>query len=180
MGKQFTTYTKKQFYFFLIQTMKELKMYGKCLEVTEQFPDTWEAVYSIPTRNKSVDIVVYSSVDLRTQRTRDKGADMVRIVLRWKTKDGFMYKRIAHRERLVTLFANVKKSIADANEKAFGLKWNEFQPMTDYKPQETPQAPQEEQEEQQPETPLTPFEKHLEDMAYTWEAQRAYEQGHIY
>lgn len=107
------------------------KNLGFMQEITEQYiaegGDTWERIYSISTKNKSVDILIFSSVDMRTNHVREHGDDAVRLVLRWKTRNGYRYKKIAKHLRITTLFKNIEKSIAKTQECVFSLKYGEFQ-----------------------------------------------------
>lgn len=106
----------------------------KPVDITEDFKkenDTWERIYEIPTQNKAVSIVVFSSVDLRTNQTREKGKDAVRIVLKWKTKNGDMYKRVAKHLRIETLFDNLKRSLKEAKSQIFKLNYKEFSKSKD-------------------------------------------------
>lgn len=95
-------------------------------EMTSQNEAIWERVYKISTKNKSVDIILFSSIDIRTNEVRDNGADRVRVVLRWTTKNGVMYKRIHHHNRLQTLFKNLENTISTTQKSVFDLKFNEF------------------------------------------------------
>jgi hypothetical protein len=88
--------------------------------------DTWEHVYKISTKNKSVDIIVFSSVDVRTGKTREKGTDCVRLVLRWTTKYGEIYKKLGKHYRLETLFDNMEKTVREAQNSVFNLNGKEF------------------------------------------------------
>lgn len=87
---------------------------------------TWEKIYKISTKNKSVDIIIFSSVDMRTHEVRDNGNDAVRVVLRWRTKNGTFYKRIAKHYRLKTLFKNLKETLMTTQKNVFSLNSKEF------------------------------------------------------
>lgn len=88
--------------------------------------NTWENVYTISTANKSVQILVYSSVDIHTSAVREHGDDAVRLVLRWKTKNGYVYKKLAKHLRIETLFNNMKKTVETAQQSVFNLNYKEF------------------------------------------------------
>lgn len=122
-------YGKKHFEFGVRDFLRK-NNFGFMKEITEQYiaegNETWECIYSVSTRNKSVDILIYSSVDMRTNFVRDNGADAVRVVLRWKTKNGYRYKKVAKHLRIQTLFTNIQKSITSAQSEAFNLKYGEF------------------------------------------------------
>lgn len=87
-----------------------------------------EYVYSLPTRNPSVQIILFSSVDSRTGKTREKGSDAVRVVLRWKTRSGNVYKRIGKHLRVETLFANMERTILSEANSSLQLNYREFVP----------------------------------------------------
>jgi hypothetical protein len=103
---------------------------GFLKDITEQYIAegniTWEHVYAISTANKSVDIIVYSSVDMRTSQVRQHGEDAVRLVLRWRTKNGYMYKKLSKHLRIATLFNNMHKTVEQAQKSVFNLQYKEF------------------------------------------------------
>lgn len=104
--------------------------FGFMQDVTEEFIlkdcTTWERIYKVPTKNKSVDIIIYSSVDMRTHQVRDIGSDAVRIVLRWTTKNGEVFKRVGKHYRLETLFKNLENTIKNTRDQVFQLNYKEF------------------------------------------------------
>lgn len=95
-------------------------------EYIEEGNKTWEHIYSISTRNRSVDIVVYSSIDIREGYVRSHGDDAVRLVMRWKTRNGYVYKKLAKHLRIKTLFRNIHKTVADAQKTVFNLSYGDF------------------------------------------------------
>jgi hypothetical protein len=97
---------------------------GFLSDITNQHRQTWEHIYEVTTKNPSVKIIIFSSVDMRTGCTRENGTDRVRIVMQWTTKNGVVYKRIARHNRLATLFENVKSTLL--NVKVFDLNYKEF------------------------------------------------------
>ena len=127
--KRYYKYTKKHFEWGVRNFLIENKL-GFLKDITEEYinegNETWERIYSISTRNRAVDILVYSSIDIRTNQTRDCGDDAVRLVLRWKTKNGYVYKRIAKHLRIKTLFDNMKKSVEKTQNGVFNLNYREF------------------------------------------------------
>lgn len=120
----YKVFSKKQFEFL----MRGMLINGRLgfMEEISNGEDTWEYVYKISTKNKSVEILVFSSVDIRTGKTREKGSDAVRLVLRWQTKYGYIYKKLAKHYRLETLFQNMEKTIKDAQNNVFNLNGKEF------------------------------------------------------
>lgn len=129
MSREYYQFGKKHFEYGVRNFLISNKM-GFLKDITEQYLAdgniTWEHVYSISTRNSSVDIIVYSSVDVRTSHVREHGDDAVRLVLRWKTKNGYVYKRLGKHLRIKTLFDNMYKTIASANKTVLNLKYGEF------------------------------------------------------
>jgi len=86
----------------------------------------WEYVYRFRLRNPSVNIVIYSSIDKRSQTTRSCGADAVRLIYEWRTKRGVVYRKIAKRNRVEGLFENLQLSLVGGSEKCFKLDFSEF------------------------------------------------------
>jgi hypothetical protein len=127
--RKYTQFGRKHFEFGVRDFLISNKL-GFLKDITPQYIAdgniTWENVYTISTKNKSVEILVFSSVDIRSGFVREHGDDMVRIVLRWKTKNGYMYKSLAHHQRINTLFNNMKKTIEKAQQSVFNLQYKEF------------------------------------------------------
>lgn len=127
--RQYQKFGKKQFEFGVRNFLIPNRL-GFFKDITQDYikdgNDTWENVYSISTRNKAVDILVYSSIDMRTGHVRDYGDDAVRLVLRWKTKNGYVYRRLAKHLRIKTLFDNMHKTIDNAQKTVFNLSYNDF------------------------------------------------------
>ena len=119
----YKNYSKKQFEYFLRGVLIENKL-GFLNDVTTQHGKSWEYIYEVTTKNRSVSIIVFSSVDMRTNKTRENGTDRVRLVMKWKTKNGDIFKRIARHNRLETLFDNVKSTLLDCN--VFNLNFRDF------------------------------------------------------
>jgi hypothetical protein len=82
-----------------------------------------EFVYRIKLKNPNASIIVFSSVDKTTERTRDIGADAVRIIYEWNTKNGLIYSKIAKRNRVETLFDNMRGSITEAANNSSNLNF---------------------------------------------------------
>jgi hypothetical protein len=119
----YKSYNKSHFEYLLRGCLIENRL-GFLSDVTSQHGKTWEHIYEVTTKNRSVTIIIFSSVDMRTGWTRENGADRVRLVMKWKTKNGEVYKRIARHNRLETLFDNVKSTLLDCN--VFNLNFKEF------------------------------------------------------
>ena len=92
------------------EIIKELSwFFGNITEDFKKENDTWERIYEIPTQNKAVSIVVFSSVDLRTNQTREKGKYAVRIVLKWKTNNPKMEQSEIDKYILEYIINNVSR-----------------------------------------------------------------------
>jgi hypothetical protein len=124
-------FSKKHFEYELNGILIRNKV-GFMDDITDQWisegHDTWERVYRVTTKNKSVNIIIFSSIDIRTNEVRDNGADRVRVVLQWNTKKGPVYKKIHHHNRLNTLFRNLEQTIMNIQPQVFNLNYKEFTP----------------------------------------------------
>lgn len=127
--KRYYQFSKKHFEYGVREVLIQNKL-GFLKNITEDYiaegNNTWEYIYSITTKNPSVDIIVFSSIDMRTNHVREHGNDAVRLVLRWKTKNGYVYKKIAKHLRIDTLFQNIKKSVEKAQNNVFNLNYSDF------------------------------------------------------
>lgn len=127
--RQYYKFGKKHFEFNVRDFLIKNRM-GFLTDITDEYiaegGNTWERIYTISTANKSVQIMIFSSVDVRTSYVREHGADMVRLVLRWKTRNGYVYKSLAHHQRIETLFNNMKKTVENAQKTVFSLNFKEF------------------------------------------------------
>lgn len=77
-----------------------------------------EIIYRLDIGINNTSIIVYSSVDVRTERTRQSGKDAVRIIFEWNTKNGLIYAHIDKRLRVEGLFENISDSIVQAKHNA--------------------------------------------------------------
>lgn len=123
-------FTKKHFEYELKGILMRNKL-GTMEDITEQWKiendsETWEYIYKISTKNRSVDIIVFSSVDMNTNKVRDIGNDAVRVVMRWTTRNGNFYKKLGKHYRIKTLFKNLEKTVVDGSNSVFGLNGKEF------------------------------------------------------
>lgn len=129
MSRQYYQFCKKHFEYGVRDFLISNRL-GFLKDITEQYiaegNSTWENIYTISTPNRSVEILVFSSVDIRTSHVREHGDDAVRLVLRWKTKNGYVYKKLAKHLRIKTLFGNMQKTIQSAQQSVFNLKYSEF------------------------------------------------------
>ena len=126
MANEYYKYSQKHFEYELKGILLRNKA-GFVEDITNEFNgEVQEHVYKVSTANRAVSILIYSSVSVQANKVRDIATDAVRIVLRWKTKYGYMYKRICKHYRLKTLFGNLERTIIEAQQQVFNLKWNEF------------------------------------------------------
>jgi len=129
MSAKYYQFSKKHFEYELREILKRNK--SKFMDdITDQWlaqgNETWERIYKISTRNKAVDIILFSSVDMRTNKVREVGGDAVRVVVRWTTKYGTYFKKVAKHYRIETLFKNLEETIVLAKENVFNLNIKQF------------------------------------------------------
>ena len=127
--RKFYKFGKKHFEYGVREFLISNKL-GFLKDITEEYIEaggiTWERVYSVSTRNRSVQILIFSSVDMRTGYVREHGEDAVRLVMRWETKNGYVYKKLAKHLRIETLFNNMKQTIGQAQKSVFNLEYKNF------------------------------------------------------
>lgn len=85
-----------------------------------------ERVYEMTTQNPRIRILIYSSIDPHDGQSRDVGGDAVRVNLYCKYDGKHHYKKYKKHQRIETLFVNLNKTIASAQEYVFGedvKKW---------------------------------------------------------
>jgi hypothetical protein len=72
-----------------------------------------ERVYEVTTYDPRVRILIYSSIDPRTNVSREVGGDAIRINFYCKGKDGKLYyKKFKKHQRINTMFNNIMKSVS--------------------------------------------------------------------
>jgi len=77
--------------------------------------NTKERIYKIKTNQSNKCIIIYSSLDIRTNRTRNKGADALRVIIWLRTKQGDFFKSYKKHYRVDTLFKNLAKTVNEIN-----------------------------------------------------------------
>ncbi|MNV17879.1 hypothetical protein D3C71_1086810 [compost metagenome] len=129
MARTYYQFSKKHFEFELKGITLRNAIHAAEL-YTEEYRaaggETWEHIYRLPTRNRAVDIIIYSSVDINTNEVRDHGTDAVRVVMRWTTKKGPVFKALHTHQRITTLFKNLESTIVKAHQEVFSLNYKEF------------------------------------------------------
>lgn len=129
MSIKYYQFSKKHFEYELREILKRNK--SKFMDdITEEWIKegnvTWERIYKISTKNRAVDIILFSSIDMRTNKVRESGGDAVRVVIRWTTKNGPYFKKVAKHYRIETLFKNLEETILLTKENVFNLNIKQF------------------------------------------------------
>ena len=129
MSKNYFKFSKKHFEYGL-RNILITNQIGFLTEITDEWVDEGnvsnEYIYKITTKNPAVDVIVFSSISINTNKARNIGNGAVRFVLRWKTKNGYVFKRIAKHYRVKTLFDNIKPTIIEIQKNVFNLNYGEF------------------------------------------------------
>ena len=105
-------FSKQKFEYELSRIRRENGL-GGWTDVTDYIENSWEYIYSLPTNIGGLSILIFSSVDINTNFTRDFGSDAVRVIYRWNTRNGVLYHRICKHKRIDTLFLNLEKTIVN-------------------------------------------------------------------
>jgi len=129
VSKEYYKFSRKHFEYELRGILINNRL-GKMVDYTQDFINegnqTFEKIYKLKSPNPSVEVLVYSSVDVNENKVRSRGADAVRIVLCWHTKNGKRYKRVAKHLRIETLFKNLENTLLGLREQVFNLNYKEF------------------------------------------------------
>lgn len=119
--------SKKYFEYKIISGLIKYDL-GYLKDYTEKWEDeghsTDEYVYIIKTFNKSLDILIFSSISINANKSCRN--DKVRVILKWKTNYGILYKKFSKFYIDDSLFNNLIKSIDIAKNNAFKLDRREF------------------------------------------------------
>lgn len=78
--------------------------------------NTKERIYKIKTSQSNKCIIIYSSLDIRYNKTREKGSDALRVIVWLRTKHGDFFKSYKKHYRVNTLFQNLSKTIKEIND----------------------------------------------------------------
>ena len=132
-NKEFYRFTKAQFDYYMGR-ISEVYQIPMAREITKEIVDFTkseikEYVYSVQMPNKYVDILIYTAIDLRTDEMRDNGSDAIRLVMRWKTKNWYVCKKISKHLRLRTMFVNIRKSLLWCMNNSYNLNYSEFRAL---------------------------------------------------
>jgi hypothetical protein len=125
---QYRQYSKAKFDYEL----RSLLIRNRAGFVTEiEHGESWEHIYQITTKNPAINIIMFTSIDKRTGKTRNNGADRVRLVMAWTNRSGqTSYKRLARHNRIHTLFSNIESTLLNA--KVFNVEltgWSKKLPL---------------------------------------------------
>jgi len=118
MGRgTYKRHTKKQIERILTLAVVKIRSTGRFIrwyDVTKEFTEnsyTKEYVYAIDLGVRNIRIIIFSSVDTNTDKTRDSGADMVRII--WEIsnqKTNKIFKTVKNLKRI----GNLENNMIDA------------------------------------------------------------------
>lgn len=129
--QRFKVYTKKKFEYELSRIRNEygLSYWKDITDIMSNECDCFinEHVYKFDTDVRGMMLVIYSTVDVNNDRTREHGCDAVRVVLRWITKNGILYRKVKTHKRIETLFDNLECTIVESlklsNEELIKGRW---------------------------------------------------------
>ena len=79
--------------------------------------DLIERVYLVSTRDRRRSILVYSTLDIRTDRVSDEIGRFVRFYLVEKRLNGYEYKYLGRRLRTEVLFDRMESFLIDVNKR---------------------------------------------------------------
>lgn len=116
----FCIYNKDEFESELRNIVTSLGLTVNCIQditfaLIDKGFNTKERIYKIKTNQNNKAIVIYSSIDIRTNRTRSKGSDALRVIVWLRTKQGDFFKSYKKHYRINTLFKNLSNSIKEIN-----------------------------------------------------------------
>lgn len=120
MRENFCIYNKQEFESELQVIVTDIGLsINSIQDITQALIDkgfnTKERIYKIRTNQSNKCIIIYSSLDIRTNRTRTKGSDALRVIIWLRTKQGDFFKSYKKHYRVETLFTNLSKTIKEIN-----------------------------------------------------------------
>ncbi len=111
---KYQSYWKSQFEAFLSELSNHPSL-SPWREVSRKIQDETmpiqEYVYELSIDDSASSIIIFSSVDKSSDRTRALGSDAVRVIQVWHTKKGPIYRKIQKRLRVSSLFENLTQTI---------------------------------------------------------------------
>lgn len=81
-------FSRSLFEFTLNQIIFPRRSINVTVEMQVSGNPTMEHIYEIKLNNPKVVIIIFSSIDVQSNTTRENGKDRVRLVMRWDTKKG--------------------------------------------------------------------------------------------
>lgn len=130
MASNYVKYSKPQ-YEYNLNSWKRQRIIGDFLDTQPDLVrngyNVNEVVYVVRTHRKDLNILIYTSIDIRSDRVREKGSDAVRVVLVWKnSKTGQRYyRKVKKHLRIKTLFNNLedtlKSTLAEVRSPSFNF-----------------------------------------------------------
>lgn len=115
MADNYMSYNRNRFEQELERITGELNLqFGEYVDQGKRKSE--ERVYEVTTKNPMVRLLIYSSIDPRTNTSREVGGDAVRVTFYCMHKGKLYYKRHKTHQRISTLFNNLEKSIGAAND----------------------------------------------------------------
>jgi hypothetical protein len=131
--KQELNFSKTDFEKFLSRLRRfNLGAWEDVTEVLEKELEilNWEYVYKFRV-NKRLSILVYSGIDRVSNKTRTRvdGFDTVKVILRLKSSDGVMYKKIKELKHVESLFSELERVLLLARNGRFVISetgWSKY------------------------------------------------------
>lgn len=111
MAENFMSYNRKEFEHGLTTIINKFGLQLGDYTEKQGKQNIEERVYEISTYDPRVRILVYSSIDPRTNIAREIGGDAIRINFYCKNKGKLYYKKFKKHQRINTMFNNIEKSI---------------------------------------------------------------------
>jgi hypothetical protein len=99
-----------------IALMNELQLRDITDQALKAGQKIQERLYQMTTKNSSIRVLIYSSLDIRSNDARTIGADAVRINLWINTNYGKGFKKFKRHYRTTNVFKNLLKTIEEVNE----------------------------------------------------------------
>lgn len=113
MAENYMSYNRKEFEDGLLEIARNFGL--QVGDYTEKLGKAHieERVYEVTTFDPRVRMLIYSSIDPRTNLSREVGGDAIRINFYCKGKDGKpYYKKFKKHQRINTMFSNISKSVS--------------------------------------------------------------------
>lgn len=116
MSDKYMSYNRKEFESGLLKIAKNLNLQVGDYTEKQGKQNIEERVYEMTTPNPVIRILIYSSIDPRTNISREVGGDAIRINFYCKFNGKTYYKKFKTHQRIKTMFDNIEKSIQEINK----------------------------------------------------------------